>query len=280
MKRSIILILTVFALCIMCALPSLATDGLGQMGGDAVYRNVIDNAGLLSDSEKAELSQKLENLKNELQFDIAVVTTNSTEGKDIQSYAEDYYDYGGFGYGEGLVGTLIVLDMGSSEVYMTVTEQGSRFTDDKIDSVTESMLADLQNGDYAAAFNVFADSVKKFASYEQAENDYVYAGDYDYDYDSDYSDEDITLGDCVIIAVIGGLIIALCVTLPMVFSLKSVKAHSGAKNYQRAGSFSLTLSTERFLYSHVTKRKKDPPKSSGGGGNASATVRRGGGMKF
>ena len=31
---------------------------------------------------------------------LAVVTVNSLEGKTAEAYADDYYDYNGYGYGE------------------------------------------------------------------------------------------------------------------------------------------------------------------------------------
>ncbi|MBR4881878.1 MAG: TPM domain-containing protein, partial [Clostridia bacterium] len=64
-----------------------------------VYANtdyVIDNADLLSDAEEAELEAKLTEMNSNSGCDI-VVLTESYIDTDIMSYADDYFDYNGYG---------------------------------------------------------------------------------------------------------------------------------------------------------------------------------------
>ena len=61
---------------------------------------VVDEADLLTDTEESELLAQVDEISERQQVDVAVVTVNSLEGKDIQDYTADYYDYNGYGMGE------------------------------------------------------------------------------------------------------------------------------------------------------------------------------------
>ena len=52
---------------------------------------VVDGAGLLTDSEEQSLESYILNLikKHDYGYDIVVVTTNSTDGKSPEAYADD-----------------------------------------------------------------------------------------------------------------------------------------------------------------------------------------------
>ncbi len=60
---------------------------------------VVDNADLLTDAEEASLEEQYTQIAEKYQYDIAVVTTNTLNGKSAQDYADDYYYDNGYGYG-------------------------------------------------------------------------------------------------------------------------------------------------------------------------------------
>lgn len=60
----------------------------------------------------------------------------------------------------------------------------------------------------------------------------------------------------VIAAIIGGLILALIVSLTLVGELKTVRHERAAQNYIRQNSFKLTSSRDLFLYKKLEKTAK------------------------
>ena len=73
---------------------------------------LVDEAGLLSEEESSTLINKLEEISQRQKNEVAVVTVNSLEGKTAEAYADDYYDYNGYGYGENDDGLLLLVSMG------------------------------------------------------------------------------------------------------------------------------------------------------------------------
>ncbi len=72
---------------------------------------LVDDADILSDSEESKLLEKLTNISHDIDCEIAVVTVNSLEGKTAEAFADDYYDYNGYGAGAGDDGAILVLAM-------------------------------------------------------------------------------------------------------------------------------------------------------------------------
>lgn len=114
---------------------------------------IYDEAMLFSDSEKNNLEKEANKLFDLYNLDIVIVTTNDTNGKSPRDYADDYYDYGGFGVGSSLDGILFLIDMDNREPYISTTGLGIRYlTDKRVDSIIDGVFDDgLIQGDYYSA---------------------------------------------------------------------------------------------------------------------------------
>ena len=64
---------------------------------------LVDDAGLLTEEESNALLNKLEDISQKYENEVGIVTVNSLEGKTAEAYADDYYDYNGYGEGNGAV---------------------------------------------------------------------------------------------------------------------------------------------------------------------------------
>ena len=95
MKKKILLILLSLVIGLCVSVPAFAaqTDGFASE-----YERVQDLADLLSDSEEAALLEKLDELCERQKMEIVVLTTDTLEGMTPRDYADDIYDYSGFGY--------------------------------------------------------------------------------------------------------------------------------------------------------------------------------------
>ncbi len=205
---------------------------------------LVDNAGLLSDSERNSLLAKLDSLSESLKCDIAVVTVNSLGGKSAQAYADDFFDYNGYGYGKNDDGVLLLISMEYRDwAISTYGIAHERLSDSDFDSIEDGMLPYLSTGEYYRAFDSFAESC--------------------YDLISPH------WGTMIVISLAIGAVIGFIAVTVMKGKLKSVIRRNEASDYVRAGSLHITNSSDIFLYRTVKRvaRPKDEPHSGGGGGS-------------
>lgn len=118
---------------------------------------VFDDAGLLTIDEINQLDNEANRLSDKYNMDIVIVTTNDTQGKSSREFADDYFDYGGFGRGSDYDGILFLLDMDNREAYISTTGIGIRYlTDQRIESVLDSVFdGGLSSGNYYGAISGF-----------------------------------------------------------------------------------------------------------------------------
>ena len=245
---------------------------------------LVDDAGLLTESEFSLLEEKFNSLSEELNFDIVVVTVDGLDGKSPMDFADDYYDYNGYGYGANHDGCLFLISMEERDWYISTTGYGiTAITDYGIDYIESAVVPYLSSGDYYGAFNEFAETVVDFVV--EARNGSAY--DIDNTIDG-YNPNERSTGDkikTVLICIAAGLIISLIVTFGIKRSYtKAVHFNRDARNYLVPGSLNMTGSYDNFLYSNVTKVRIQSESSSGGGSSthvsSSGTSHGGGGGKF
>ena len=80
-----------------------------------------DDADLLTDHEEAVLLSELDEISERQRMDIVVVTTDSLEGKSAMEYADDFYDYNGYGFGNSRDGVLLLISMEDRDWWLSTT---------------------------------------------------------------------------------------------------------------------------------------------------------------
>ncbi len=251
-----------------------------SVGVNAEMPNVVDYADLISDYEENLLIEKIDSIKNELQFEIVIVTTNDLQGKSKQAYAEDFYDYNGYGVDSRYSGALLLIDMSSRSWYVSTTGYGMDAIDqDGFYYIENDVLPYLANGEYYDGFDRYIDICYELVTFENNGEEVPF--EYYEDTYTYYSgSNELSLGKMLLISVVAGFVIALIVVLVMKGKLKTVKAKTTASDYVRAGSLNLTHSSEHFLYRNVTRTKKQNNQSSshsGGGTHIGSSGRSHGG---
>ena len=170
--------------CLSLIVP-LSAGAEGKLN-DADLPRVVDEADLLSDSEEKELAGKIEDLTDKYDFDIVIVTADTINGETPMAYADDYYDYNGYGAGADNDGILLLLSMEDRDWWISTTGYGiDAFTDYGIDVIGDEIVPDLSNGDYYSAFTEFIDLTDDFLA--EAEKGTPYDIDHKYKTFSDYS---------------------------------------------------------------------------------------------
>lgn len=227
--------------------PFLATPVLAEESSKVSKDYVVDNADLLTQTEENELSEKLQDISDELQFDVVVVTTNSIGSKTATEYADDYFDYNGYGRGSNNDGALFLVDMGDRKWAISTSGYGiEAIVDSALDDMEEEIVPYLKSGDYDGAFNEFADLTYDIVN--DAKNGKSYSNS-----TTSTTKNHKNIGTNLIVAFSIGAGISLIIILVYRSKLKSVKFQKEAKEYIVPGSFNLRRSDDVFLYFNITK---------------------------
>ena len=83
------------------------------------------------------------------QFDVAVVTADTLDGKTPMAYADDFYDYNGYGFGESKDGVLLLVSMEDRDWWITTTGYGiTAITDAGREYMSERFLPAMSEDVY------------------------------------------------------------------------------------------------------------------------------------
>ncbi len=223
---------------------------------------LLDNADLLSDTEEADILAKLDSASAECESNIVILTVNSHTGS-IQDYADDYFDYNGFGADYNGSGILFMLSMDTREWAIGTSGTAiDAFTDYGQENLMDQMLPYLSNGDYNDAFITYINVCKSFFK------EYANGTPVDYGNESNYKSTSEILG-YIPISLIIGLIIALIPIIAMRSQLETVHMKNNAAGYQSHEGLNMRIHQDRFIRSHVTHRPipQDNGSSSGRSGS-------------
>ena len=237
---------------------------------------VVDLADLLDNSEEADLLSMLDEISNRQELDVVVVTVNTLDGKTPMDYADDFYDYNGYGFGENRDGVLLLVSMEDRDRWISTSGYGiTVFTDAGIEYISEKFLPDLSDGNYADAFTTYAELCDEFITQARTGEPYD---------TNNLPKEPFNVFTSLLISLAVGILVSLIVTGKMKGKLKTVRMQPAAEEYVRNGSMLVTESSDLFLYSHVDRRAKSKDDDSGGGSSthtsSSGSSHGGGGGKF
>ncbi|MDR7855984.1 TPM domain-containing protein [Tissierella sp.] len=114
---------------------------------------VFDDAMLFNEEGIIGLEEKANLLSTSYNMDIIIVTTNDAMGKTSMEYADDFFDYNGFGVGDNFDGILFLIDMDNGEAYISTSGIGIKYlTDERIERVLDDVFdSGLVEGDYYGA---------------------------------------------------------------------------------------------------------------------------------
>lgn len=239
---------------------------------------VEDEGNILSDTEEENLREKLDEISERHNVDVIVVTNYSLSGKSAMEFADDYFDYNGYGLGRNYDGVLLLLSMEARDWWISTHGYGvTAFTDYGIEYIGDEIVGNLSDGNYYNAFVQFGDLADEFI--EQAKTGEPF------DVDNKKTNE-ITatalLGMSGLSVGAGGLA-GKAYTSSLANTHKTKRKQTTAEGYY-LGIANFANTYDRFLNSNVT-RSPIPKKSSSSGGSSTHTSSSGrshggGGGKF
>jgi uncharacterized protein len=183
--------------------------------------------------------------------------TVPTSDGSIDTFVEDVYDSMNMGCGENRDGVLLLVCIDSRE-YRILSNgyAGEAIGIDQIDAISEAIVSNLSDGDYADAFITFADNCAYYL-------------------DGYLNGFPFNAGKNLVVALIIGVVAGVIVAFVLKKQLKSVRQQKQANVYTKSDSMQITASRDLFLYREVSKTKKASTNSSGSGSSRNV-----GGGKF
>lgn len=234
------------------------------------YDRVVDLAGVLDAQTLSDLNEMADGVSQTYECDVAVAFVESLGGKYVVDYADDFYDYNGYGYGANDDGILLLVSVGDREFAdPTYGYAITAFTDYGLQNYLEPRFTGyLGRDDWAGAARQFISDAGELLRQARAGTPYDH-----YASASAPSPERSTgqkVGFAAVISAVIGFFSGGIPTGSMKRSMKSVEKNYGAANYARGG-LNLRRREDRFLYTNVHKTpipRESEHRSSGGGGSS------------
>jgi uncharacterized protein len=213
---------------------------------------IVDNAGILSVSQKNDLISLIDTIAAAYNFDLVIVTETSIVDKSPMQYADDFFDYNGYGMGNGRDGCLFLQVTGSRDMWISTSGRGinvlNPYAYNKLESETVKLL---RAGNSYAAFRAFILAWDEFLGLEAQ-------GGRSYNF---FYKNNLVL---VLISWLIAFVIGLIVVSVWKHGMNTALPKTQAIAYIIPESLNFTTQKDSFLYSTVTKTKRQTQSSSSG----------------
>ena len=261
MKRKIAAVAVfaiIFTLLIPCSAFTRAANG--------PLPRFIDDAGLLTAQQAADLTARLDTISEAHRFDVVVAVVKELDYREARLYAADFFEQNGFGYGNELDGAILIITADASRDFGFASFGYGlyAFTPAGQDYLDRHFLPHLKEDRYFDGFMAFAGAVDDFLTKAEAGKPYD-TGNIPM-MASTRATARVVL---IIVSILIGLIAAGIVTGTWKRKLKSVQSARYAHEYIIRDSMVLSVQNDVFMHRHVSKTKRVESSSSGGGSGGS-----------
>lgn len=257
-------------ICTFLVMGSMAVwaDQTGAVSGQP---RVFDQAGLFSETEIIQLEEKIAQCRKSTKMDVVIVSAYADGERSAEEYADDYYDYGGFGVGKKASGVLLLYYMDGpgqpgGECYISTTgTMINMLTDERIESILDDVYGDLGNRDFAGAAEHFLEDVKAYVK------EGVESGQYTYDRDTGeiVRYHSIRLYEVAIAMVIAGISAGfVCLDIKKRYAMKqsSREVSNSLQAYRADCAFHFSVAGDKMVNKYVRSVPIPRNTSSGSGG--------------
>ena len=242
-----------------------------QTGAVSGQPRVFDQAGLFSETEIIQLEEKIAQCRKSTKMDVVIVSAYADGERSAEEYADDYYDYGGFGVGKKASGVLLLYYMDGpgqpgGECYIsTAGTMINMLTDERIESILDDVYGDLGNRDFAGATEHFLEDVKAYVK------EGVESGQYTYDRDTGeiVRYHSIRLYEAAIAMVIAGILAgSVCLDIKKRYAMKqsSREISNSLQAYRADCAFCFSVAGDKMVNKYVRSVPIPRNTSSGSGG--------------
>lgn len=253
MKRRLTSLL--FVVCVVLSLFCTA------FAADQYY--VVDQAGLLTQSEQVQLAQRGEEISEHYDCGVYIVILNDYTDygyTDIQDCAEAYYLQNNLGVGQSKDGELLMLSMQERDYALIAYGDfaNEAFTDYGKYVLSEEFLDDFADDDWLNGFADYQEKSTELLSMAQKGAAL--------DYDNDPAEKRGHMMTNIVVVIVVPLLTALVVCLILKRNMRSVRPAKTAAQY--IVPHGVTLRTRTDMFTHTTQVRvriaKDDDHNRGG----------------
>lgn len=226
---------------------------------------VVDSAGVIDHSYVQSLNDYAATLSERYGCDVAAVFVNSTGGRDIQAFTDDFYDYNGYGYGSGDNGIMFLVAVADrSFAISTYGSAGYTFTDYGQQYMDSCYIDELRNGDWGGAAHAYLEAAEQLLEYERKNG-------VAYDVQQQKSEPNVLGG--LLFSLLGGFGLGFIPIAGMKKKMLNVRQKTDAADYLQQGSFRLSRKNDRYITSQIARvpipQNDNNNRGSGGFGGGS-----------
>jgi uncharacterized protein len=210
---------------------------------------IVDNAGLLSESQKENLRRLTSSIFQTYNFDLVIVTERNIGNTSPMVYADDYFDYNGYSPN----GSLLLQVTGSRDYWISTSGDGIKILNDyAFNKVENDIVNFLSAGNNYDAYLAFVQDWELFLSLDKNYRSYNF-----------FYQWNIVL---VTISWVIAFLIGLIVVQVWKKGMNTALPQRAASAYVVPGSLAFKVKADTFLYSTVTRTRRQTETSSSGGG--------------
>ena len=240
MKIKILTLVMILSLSISAFAQDLRTEG----------SRIIDNAGLLSAEQISNLEKEIAVTAETYNFDLVIVTERNIGGSDPREYADDFFDYNGYGLGSERNGGLFLHVTESREIYVSVSGTGiGIYNNTAADKLEADIVKFLRDDNPFEAYRSFLHNWEIFLALNAKGRSYNFFHRWN------------------LVLVIGSWVLALLIGCAVVLAWKkkmnTALAKTQADVYSVPNSLVFKTKKDSLVYSNVAKTRRQT-KSSGG----------------
>lgn len=221
---------------------------------DASTPRVVDDAGIFTDAQEAEMAARIAEIQQTYNYDFVVYTDNSDYGLGRGVCAADFYQFGGYGYGDDYSGGILYICMEPGNRGWWTAARGSYrnlFTEENCNAIDDRLEPYMVDGDYGTGVLNYLDDTAELMRTGKVPRTIHYG---------------LSIAAAVVTFLLGGGV----TTGILRSNMKTVRHATEAYNYLEKNSFHLRRSNDFFLHRSVTRTLRPKEEKSGGGGGHSS----------
>lgn len=246
--------------------------GINGVSAFDTTTKIYDYAMVLTTKEKEKLKEQIDKYIQNYNMDMVLVTVKYHEKNSTKEYAQDFYDYNGFGLNNTYDGIIFVIDFtyGYTDIYISTTGEAIRLYDDyRINKMLDN-ISDKKNDGYYSMFKSFVSDASNYASKGTPSSN---SNTVINEYGQLVYKKTIPWIKIIIISIVVSSIIILI----LVFKNKMVKKSIDAKYYLKAGSVIINSRNDRFITTHTSSVRINDSSSGGSSISSGSSGRSHGG---
>lgn len=239
MMRKLFVILTMLAALLVTSI------------GLAAAPSLVDEAKVLTPEQRKAVLTELHKQEQAHGIRMAVVIMPTINGADTGKYANKLLDNV---YNDGAKGNMVLLQVLDVRKWYISTDKKLKEVikgDAGVEYMSRPMVAKLKNGDYAGAYITYAQKGGELLAHQEETGEA---------WTPESEEEDEFNWLALIIALVGGCVIAGSYRQALISSMSNVRSQVAANAYLNKESFNLTTSDD--IYTHTTVAAVPKPKNN------------------